>query len=599
MTPAIAILSLGPRSAALAARLRAALPGSAVHAPACADCAADVRFEKAARHVGRLFQARQAIVGLCASGILIRAVAPHLGDKRAEPPVVAVAEDGSAVVPLLGGHRGANGLARRIAAVLGVEAAVTTAGDNRFGLALDEPPPGWALVNPEHAKGIMARLLEGEPARLTVEAGDAAWLAESALPFAAEAEIELLVTHRAINGSPSRLVYHPPVLALGVGAEHGAAAEALEGLASALLAEHGLAPAAVGCVVSLDLKAAEPAAHALARKLGAPARFFPAARLLEETGRLSARSEVVFKETGCWGVAEGAALAAVGPDGRLLVPKRKGERVTAAVALAPKALDPATIGRPRGRLAVVGLGPGGRHWRTEEAERLIAEAEELVGYGLYLDLIGPAADGKPRHEFPLGAEVERCRFALQRAAEGRDVALVCSGDPGIYALATLVFELIESGAEPAWARVEVQVSPGVSALQAAAARAGAPLGHDFCAISLSDLLTPFETILERVEAAAKGDFVIAFYNPVSLRRREALARARDILLRHRPAETPVTLARNLGRPEESLRLVTLGELTPDLCDMLTLVLVGSSASRRVPRLHGPDWVYTPRGYKVS
>ncbi|MEK0081569.1 precorrin-3B C(17)-methyltransferase [Benzoatithermus flavus] len=599
MTSKIAIVSLGARSAALAARLKALLPDSTVHAPACAACEADVHFAKATEHIGRLFVEGRAIVGLCASGILIRAVASRLGDKRAEPALIAVAEDGSAVVPLLGGHRGANDLARRIAAALGVPAAVTTAGDNRFDLALDAPPSGWTLANPEHAKEVMARLLEGEPVRLTVEAGDAAWLKQSTLPFAAEAGIEILVTHRAVAGTPERLVYHPPVLALGVGAEQGAPAEALEALVRAVLEEQELAPAAVACVVSLDLKAAEPAVHALARRLGVPARFFPAGRLLEETERLSGCSEIVFRETGCWGVAEGAALAAAGKDGRLLVPKRKGERVTAAVALAARALDPAAIGRPRGRLAVVGLGPGGRHWRTEEAERLIAEAEELVGYGLYLDLIGPAAAGKPRHVFPLGAEVERCRFALARAAEGRNVALVCSGDPGIYALATLVFELVASGTDPAWARVDIVVSPGVSALQAAAARAGAPLGHDFCAISLSDLLTPFEAILRRVEAAAEGDFVIAFYNPVSARRREALARARDILLRHRPPATPVILARNLGRPEESLRLIRLDELAPELCDMLTLVLVGSSTSRRVPRLFGADWVYTPRGYEVS
>jgi cobalt-precorrin 5A hydrolase/precorrin-3B C17-methyltransferase len=594
----IAILSLGPRSAALAQRLRALLPGSLVHAPACARCEADLRFAKVADHARELFAQGQTIVGLCASGILIRALGPVLGDKTHEPPVLAVAEDGSAVVPLLGGHHGANELARRIAAALGTQAAVTTAGDNRFALALDAPPRGWTLANPEHAKGIMVRLLEGEPVRLTVEAGDANWLLQGSLPLADDAELELLVTARTVPGTPERLVYHPPVLCLGVGAEQGAAAEALEALAEDILASRGLAAASVACVASLDLKAAEPAVHALARQLGVPARFFPAARLLEETPRIASPSEVVFRETGCWGVAEGAALAAVGSGGALLVPKRKGERVTAAIGLAAHDLDPQAIGRPQGRLAVVGLGPGSRDWRTDEAERLLAEAEELVGYGLYLDLIGPAAVGKQRHAFPLGAEIERCRFALERAAEGRSVALVCSGDPGIYALATLVFELLESEADPAWARVAVTVSPGVSALQAAAARAGAPLGHDFCAISLSDLLTPYATILQRVRAAAAGDFVVAFYNPVSARRREALVRARDILLEHRPATTPVMLARNLGRPDESLRLVELGTLVPEMCDMLTLVLVGSSTSRRVKRLHGADWVYTPRGYKV-
>jgi cobalt-precorrin 5A hydrolase/precorrin-3B C17-methyltransferase len=352
-------------------------------------------------------------------------------------------------------------------------------------------------------------------------------------------------------------------------------------------------------VVSVDLKAAEPAVHGLAAGLGVAARFLTPERLLAETPRLATPSELVFRETGCWGVAEGAALAAVGPAGRLLVPKRKGERVTCAVAEAPRDLDPTAIGRPQGRLAVVGLGPGDRRWRTDEAQRLLAEAEELVGYGRYLDLVGPAAKGKPRHEFPLGAEVERCRFALERAAEGRSVALVCSGDPGIYALATLVFELLERTADPAWARVAVTVSPGVSALQAAAAVVGAPLGHDFCAISLSDLLTPVEVIERRIRAAAAGDFAVAFYNPVSLRRRELLDRARDLLLEHRPPATPVGLARNLGRPDQSTRIVPLAELAAGMCDMLTLVLVGASGTRRAHRLHGPDWVYTPRGYHLA
>ena len=594
MSVGLAIVTLGPRGAALALRLRALLPGSRIHAPACAACEADERFEKAAAHLRALFSEGRPIVGLCASGILIRAVAPALGDKTGEPPVIAVAEDGSTVVPLLGGHHGANALARRIAAALGVPAAVTTAGDNRFGVALDTPPPGWVLSNPDDAKGVMARLLEGERARLTVEAGDAAWLRSASIAWADRADVQLLVTHRAVTGSPTQLVYHPPLLALGVGAELGAPPEALQALVESVLAEHGLARASVACVVSLDLKTAEPAVHALSL----PARFFSAARLVEETERLTTRSEVVYRETGCWGVAEGAALAAVGPHGTLLVPKQKGQRATCAVALSSHDLQVSKIGRPQGRLTVVGLGPGGPAWRTAEAERLLVEAEELVGYGLYLDLIGPAATGKPRHEFPLGAEADRCRKALELAAEGRNVALVCSGDPGIYALATLVFELLESGADPAWARVAVTVSPGVSALQAAAARAGAPIGHDFCAISLSDLLTPHEVILRRVEAAAAADFVIALYNPVSARRREALARAREILLGHRAATTPVILARNLGRPDESLRLIELGRLTPDDCDMLTVVLVGSSTTRRVKRLHGADWTYTPRGYRL-
>ena len=275
----------------------------------------------------------------------------------------------------------------------------------------------------------------------------------------------------------------------------------------------------------------------------------------------------------------------------LAVPKRRTHEATCALARAPAPVT-APGGRPRGRLSVVGIGPGAADWRTPEASRLVAGADEIVGYGLYIDLLGPLAAGRPRADFPLGGEEARCRHALERAGEGLDVALVCSGDAGVYAMASLVFELIDRGdVSDAARRAEVVVSPGVSAMQAAAARAGAPLGHDFCAISLSDLLTPREAILRRVRAAAEGDFAAAFYNPVSKRRRTLLAEARDILLRHRPEDTPVVLAASLGRPGETVRHVRLADLETDEVDMLTLVIVGSSRTRRVGAR-----VYTPRGY---
>jgi len=253
-------------------------------------------------------------------------------------------------------------------------------------------------------------------------------------------------------------------------------------------------------------------------------------------------------------------------------------------------------GRARGRLAVVGIGPGQASWRTPEVSRLVAEADELVGYGLYIDLLGPLAAGKPRADFPLGGEEARCRHALEQAGRGMNVALVCSGDAGIYAMAALVFELLDKRAvSDAAMRVDVVCSPGVSALQGAAARAGAPLGHDFCAISLSDLLTPRADIIARLHAAAAADFVIALYNPVSERRRTLLAEAREILLRHRPADTPVLLASNLGRADEALRYRRLDGLQVDEVDMLTVVLIGSSQSRLAMLGEGPR-MYTPRGY---
>jgi cobalt-precorrin 5A hydrolase/precorrin-3B C17-methyltransferase len=436
-------------------------------------------------------------------------------------------------------------------------------------------------------------LLGGKKVRLE---GTAPWLADSGLPFAAEAPLAIRVSEQSGSPAEDRLVYHPATLCLGVGCERNAAPAELESLVRDTLAGAGLSPLAVAGVFSIDVKSDEVAVLALAERLGVPARFFAAATLEAETPRLANPSDLVFREVGCHGVAEGAALAAAGPDGKLIVAKTKSARATCAVALAPQVVMASQLGRGRGTLAVIGTGPGDALWRTPEVEAAVLRASDLVGYGLYLDLLGPLAAGKARHGYELGEEEKRVRVALDLAAGGRDVALVCSGDPGIYAMATLVFELLERGERADWRRVGVTVMPGLSALQAAAARAGAPLGHDFCTISLSDLLTPWEAIQRRLKAAAEGDFVIAFYNPVSRRRTRQLAEAVEILKRHRPADTPVVLARNLGRPGETVTVLDLADLTPDKVDMLTVVLVGSSETKRVARSDGGVWVYTPRGY---
>jgi cobalt-precorrin 5A hydrolase/precorrin-3B C17-methyltransferase len=551
---------------------------------------ADVFFPNALDHARDLFAAGTPVIGVCASGILIRAVAPLLSDKRAEPPVVAISDDGSVVVPLLGGHRGANRLAAQISKAIGAKAAVTTAGDVAMGVALDAPPRGYMLANIDDAKSVMSALLAGGGASVTGEPlfelpeGDA---------------VEICVTEAPIDGCASRLVYHPQRYALGVGCARGADPGTMIEQVKTMLGEAGVAPGAIACVGTLDLKADEPAVNALARHLDVPLRVFSAVELDVLTPRLETPSDVVFAEVGCHGVAEAAALALAGASAKLTVAKIKTATTTCALARNP---DPIAelAGRSRGRLSVVGIGPGQSGWRTPEASRLIAEADELVGYGLYIDLLGPVAAGKPRHDFPLGGEEERCRFALERAGEGRNVALICSGDAGIYAMGALVFELLDRpgsghGVSDAGRRAEVICTPGVSALQAAAARAGAPLGHDFCAISLSDLLTPRADILRRLQAAAVSDFVIAFYNPVSKRRRTLLGEARDILLHHRPADTPVLLASSLGRPEEFLRYRRLADLDVDEVDMLTVVLVGSSHSRLADLGEGPR-MYTPRGY---
>ncbi|MDF2232437.1 precorrin-3B C(17)-methyltransferase [Albimonas sp. CAU 1670] len=588
---------------ALAARALGALAPSADPAANVVRCGPGAA--PAAETLRAVFASGRPLVGVMAAGILVRALAPMLGDKRAEPAVVALAEDGSAAVPLLGGHRGANDLARRLGAALGGVAAVTTAGDVSLGVALDAPPQGWRLENPLDAKAAMAGLLAGRPARLSGEAG---WLAPLAGRVLAEPAAEDAPVVLTVEGCEP-LVYRRARLVLGVGCARFCPPDEMIGLVRKTLAETGFAAAEVAEIRSIDLKSDEAAIRALAEDLGVPARFHAAAELEALTPRLANPSDVVFAEVGCHGVAEASALAGAGEAAVLAIAKVKSASATVAAALRAGEGAP---GRRRGQLSVVGIGPGASDWRTPEASRLIAEAEEVVGYNLYIDLLGPLAAGKPRADFALGEEEARCRHALERAGEGRDVALVCSGDAGIYAMGALVMELLDrpetrGGVSAAARRVEIVAAPGISALQAASARVGAVIGHDFCAVSLSDLLTPREDVLKRLRAAAAGDFVTALYNPVSRRRRELLDACREIMLEHRPADTPVLLAHSLGRPEERLELRTLGALRTDEVDMLTVVLIGASRSRAFRSGDGGagatdaagtgGWrIYTPRGY---
>ncbi len=568
---------------------------------------ADAFFANALDHVRDLFAARVPVVGVCAAGILIRAVAPLLVDKRAEPPLLAVSDDGAIVVPLLGGHRGANRLARLLAEGLGAKAAVTTAGDVALGVVLDEPPAGWVLENPQNAKAAMMALLQGGGARIC---GDAAAKADWLVHLPQGEEVDLICSlspcktmqGKTMQGETMRettLIYRPQRAVLGVGCARNCRPDELIGLVDGLLAAAEIAPKALKAIATLDLKADEPAMLELSKHLGLPLRLFTATGLEAETGRTQNPSKVVFSEVGTHGVAENAALAAAGPEAVLLHPKVKSAMATAALSLCPQPIVEMP-GTPRGKLSIIGIGPGQSSWRTPEASQLVQEADELVGYGLYIDLLGPLAAGKLRTDYPLGSEEDRCRYALERAGKGANVALICSGDAGIYAMGALVFELLDRGPEAqgvsdAARRIEVVSAPGVSALQGAAARAGAPLGHDFCAISLSDLLTPRADILKRLKAAAEGDFVIALYNPVSKKRRILLAEARDILLAHRPAHTPVMLASNLGRLDEHVRYRRLDQLQVDEVDMLTVVLIGSSNSKLAMLGEGPR-MYTPRGY---
>ncbi len=553
--------------------------------------AADVSFENVADHLRFLFRAGHTIVAVCAAGIVIRALGAVVSDKRTEPPVVVLSADGASIVPLLGGHRGANKLARQLAAMLDGHAAITTAGD-LADWALDDPPPGWTVANPAAAKLVSAAMLAGKPVGLIAEAGDTAWLGDRVGPHTGGLRIH--ATDREMSHTDGELLLHPSTLVVGIGCERGAAADEIFALVGRSLSGAGLARASVACVASIDLKADEPAIHAAADALGVPARFFDAGALEAERARLATPSDDVFAEVGCHGVAEGAALAAAGANGTLRVAKQKSAHGTCAIARNDAGIDPARAGRSAGQLTVIGLGPGAAEYRLPAADRALRLATDIVGYSAYVDLLGPTGQYQNVHRFALGEEEVRCRHALRLAAQGKTVALVCSGDPGIYAMAALVMELMERERY----RVLIDIVPGVSALQLVAARCGAPLGHDFCAVSLSDLLTPWGEIERRLEAAGQGDFVVALYNPASQQRRTQLARAGDILLRHRRPDTPVVVGRQLARPGESLDVMRLADLGAAQIDMLSVVVVGSSQTRRFDT-GARRWIYTPRGYATG
>ncbi len=594
------IIILSDSGFPLASKIKSEFGGT-IHGLQSRCSKSDSTFEDTGQKFKECFGAGEPLVAIMASGAVIRLLADVLDDKHSEPPVIAIAEDGSSVVPLLGGHHGANELASKIAKLFDSHAAITTAGDLRFGVALDNPPEGWVLANPDNAKNVMAAMLNGEEVRLQGRyLNGAKWLMEANLPLDDDGECVLSISETDRDHAPLELIYHPRRHVIGIGCERGTDASEVIELTEKTLKEFEIPPTCVAGIASIDLKADETALHEAAKHFGVPVRFFDPATLEKETPRLANPSEVVFNEVGCHGVSEGAALAAAGSQAELVVPKVKSKRATVAIAQSSELVDMSTKGRSRGQLFVVGIGPGQNEWRSPEVTRMIGASTDLVGYSLYLDLISEISAKKVRHDFDLGKEEDRVRHAMELAGEGKSVALVCSGDAGIYAMATLVFELLANGGLSDGAqRISVEVSPGISALQAAAARAGAPLGHDFCTISLSDLLTPWEAIQMRVKAAAEGDFVIAFYNPVSKRRRTQLEYAKGVLLEHRPADTPVILATNLGREGERIRIVPLSELDINEVDMLTVVIVGSSETQTVTTGDGRSWVYTPRGYSAK
>jgi precorrin-3B C17-methyltransferase len=247
-----------------------------------------------------------------------------------------------------------------------------------------------------------------------------------------------------------------------------------------------------------------------------------------------------------------------------------------------------------GKLFIVGLGPGPECWLVPEARDALAQADALIGYKPYTDRVEARA-GLERFSSDNRVELDRARHALELARAGRKVAVVSGGDAGVFGMAAAIFEAVEQG-DPAWRELDIRVVPGISAAMAAAARLGAPLGHDFCVMSLSDNLKPWETVAKRLVAAAQADFVIALYNPASKARPRQIFEAFELLRAHKVGATPVAFARAVGRPDERIIVTDLAQADPGLVDMATLVLIGSSETRFIASPNGARWLLTPRTY---
>jgi cobalt-precorrin 5A hydrolase / precorrin-3B C17-methyltransferase len=532
----------------------------------------------AATALPQAFKECDAVVCFLAVGATVRLLAPLLKGKHEDPGVVCVDEALRFAVPVLAAHPGGgNALARRIAETLGAEPVITTASDAAGSVGLDKfgADLGFRVEPGSDLAAVGAAILSGDRVTFTT---DQEWPLPALPPNVVRTDRPepgvpaVVVTDLKINLTERTVVYRPPSLLVGVGASRGAPAAEIGQLIDGTLAELGLSPRAVRYIATADVKADEPGLLATAAGRGWPVVTFPAGRLAAVP--VPNPSEVVRRAVGTPSVAEAAAL--MEPGATLLAAKRTSAHATVAVARA----------RPRGRLAVIGIGPGARDLMTPRAVAELRRAAVVAGLDAYLeqvaDLLRP---GTRVLASGLGAEQERAAEAVAQARAGRAVALIGSGDAGVYAMGSPALEIADDA-------IDVTVVPGVTAALAVAAVLGAPLGHDHVMISLSDLHTAWPVIERRVTAAAEGDLVTCFYNPASATRTWQLPRALELLAAHRPPDTPVGWVRDASRPGQAASLSTLREFDPGQVDMHTLVVVGSSRTRvQAGRM------VTPRDYR--
>lgn len=570
-------------------------------------------------HIASLWQHHRAFVFCLATGAVVRLIAPLLDDKSRDPAVVVVDETSQFVISLCSGHQGkADQLARLVAHQLGATPVLTGA-STRLGLPgvdMLGVPFGWQRGEGDWT-GVSAVVARGEPVQVIQEAGSTLW--QNHLPlehpfqfgfpeYTATTKEELPTPKARIWISPTqrrfspesdipKAQWHPRVLWVGIGCERGTSKHLIETAIEQVAQRNHLAVGAIAGIATIDIKASEVGLVELCGDRNWPLCTFPAEVL--RSVNVPNPSAIVEKEVATPSVAEAAAIVGATSSqsehplpGSLRVTKQifKLDGEPGAVTVAIAQAEHEYTGRT-GQLLLIGTGPGQLDQITPACKTAIAQADAVIGYSLYIDLITPVLHpGQIVEALPITQERQRAQRAIELAQWGLTVAVVSSGDCGIYGMAGLVLEeLCASGWDGK--TPNVQVFPGITALQAAASRVGAPLMHDFCAISLSDLLTPWEVIEKRLVAAAQADFVTALYNPRSQTRTQHIATARDIFLQYRDPNTPVAVVRSAYRDDEQITLTTLEQLLDTSIDMLTTVLIGNQSTRT----HG-DWMITPRGY---
>jgi cobalt-precorrin 5A hydrolase/precorrin-3B C17-methyltransferase len=537
------------------------------------------------------------IVFIMATGIVVRTVAPLIKDKKTDPAVVVLDEKGKYAISLLSGHLGgANDSAREIADFLGGEAVITTASDANNMPSIDL----WARDNDltledwEIVPHIATRFLNNGVLKIYVHRTEngsqesAIKLPDGFLQVSEPISADLLVTNknRLMTYSPqlktkARLYLRPKNLVIGIGCNSATSEIEIENAVRKTLEEHNLSFPSIHSIATIDIKINESGLRSFAQRYDLGMNTFSPDELNTVQG--IQKSEAVHKATGANAVAEPAAILASVAD-TLIVPKQKIGNVTVAVAELRKE-------KRQARLYIVGTGPGSIEHITPYAQKVIKRSDVIVGYGTYIDLIQELIKDKEVVCTGMTQEIERCKKAVEYAISGKIVSLISGGDPGIYAMAGPVFEILK--AKNTGSEIHIEVIPGVPALSACAARLGAPLMHDFAVISLSDRLTQWEVIEERLVAAASADFVIVLYNPKSSMRTEQIQRAREIVMKHRSAETPVGIVKAATRQDEKVIITNLREMPDYEIDMQTTIIIGNSKS-----FIWLNRMITPRGYKV-